>query len=118
MRSSTILGLAALWLTLAACRPKEADASTSRIPQAELVDIIAEVLVLEAAVKEAPYPLQDSLHTLTYERVLAQRGYTAADFTAAMKWLQSDPRRMTKGYEQALERLEKMGLEDSGMGNK
>lgn len=113
MRSSTILvGILALWSAVVACRPKEADAPASPIPQAELVDIIAEVLVLEPAVKEVPYVLQDSLHTVYYERVLAQRGYTTADFAAAMKWLQSDPRRMTKGYEQVLEQLEKMGLEE------
>lgn len=87
------------------CQTAEDDGPGPVIPQEELPTILADMLTLEAAVKELPNSTRDSLSTVYYNRALRPHGYQLEDFQQSMQWLQEDPARLQAAYEEALEIL-------------
>lgn len=103
MKYVSVVGLG---LFLYACQPNsQTTVSQPPIAQDTLTSIIAEVLLVEPALREAVHTLHDSLATHYYERILVNYGYELADFETSMRWLQEDPGRLEIAYEQVVEKL-------------
>ncbi len=71
----------------------------------ELPAVVADLLILEAAIKELPNRSRDSLSVIYYERVLGTYSYTLDEFQQSLRWMQEDPTRMTEVYNEALNLL-------------
>jgi hypothetical protein len=72
----------------------------------QLIEIIAEALILEPAGREMPYVEQDSLYEKYYSLILKERGHTMQDFISSMQWLQKDPKRLEETYNKVLEHIQ------------
>jgi len=90
--------------TFSSCRGAEPEDSSPPIPEEDLVEIITDILLVDPAIREAPQSEQDSLARHYYLRILEPRGYTLAEFTESMQWLQADPKRLQATYEKVLDR--------------
>jgi hypothetical protein len=72
----------------------------------QLMEIIAEALILEPAGREMPYVTQDSIYKKYYTLILKERGHTMEDFISSMQWLQKDPKRLEETYNKVLEHIQ------------
>ena len=102
-----------LLLVLVACSPDDG-APPPPIAREDLVEIIAESLILEPAGRELPNVEQDSVYQMHYGRMLQRRGYTLDDFTASMQALQRNPKELEAVYEEVLEQIQ---IIESEVGN-
>jgi hypothetical protein len=100
--SQSVLLLLVVVVVIWGCKPVD---SVSPIPQAELEEIITEVLILEPAGRELAAVIQDSVATVYYDKVLEQHGYTMEEFIRAMAWLQEDAERLADVYNKVMEKL-------------
>lgn len=76
------------------------------IPPDQLIEIIAEALILEPAGREIPYLVQDSIYQHYYTLILKERGHTMQEFITSMQWLQEDPKRLEETYNKVLEHIQ------------
>lgn len=76
------------------------------IPQDQLIEIIAEALILEPAGREMPYIVQDSIYKQYYTLILVEKGYTMEEFVSSMQWLQKEPKRLEETYTKVLEQIQ------------
>lgn len=95
-----------LCLFLFSCQNKKND-DLPPIKKEALIEIIAEALIIEPALRELPKVNQDSVRTLAYEQVFSARGYTLAEFTHSMQWLQRDPLRLADVYKEVMVELDR-----------
>ncbi|MEM1214132.1 MAG: DUF4296 domain-containing protein [Bacteroidota bacterium] len=92
-------------VVLGACRQEEVE-TTSPIPEEQLIEIIAEALLVEPAAREMSPSYQDTAFHRIYDLILEGTGYDQAEFIESLQWLQEDPKRLKKTYEAVLKRLE------------
>lgn len=105
-RMIVVLLLAQLFL-LPSCQG-EGETELPPIVEKEMVDILTEALILEPALREVPKKSRDSVELQVYERILENKGYSIDDFTESMMWLQAEPKRLTKTYEEVMAELTRL----------
>ncbi len=92
-------GCAIFLLLLCACadnRPGPTPVDTQTFGR-----IIADLELAEAASAEVPVMLRDSISTLYYDSVLADHGYTRAEFDSIMWIIRSEPEWIDSVYTRA-----------------
>ena len=104
MKKTGLINVLAL-LFLLACGRDGGAGDQPPIPLDTLPYILSDVLLVESGVKEFPYSTRDSLAKIQYERVLRLHGFTYADLTATLQWMQEDPKRVESVYEEVMETM-------------
>ena len=71
------------------------------VDTAQLAQVIAELHLAESLVAEVPVVVRDSVQAVYYESVLADHGYTRAEFDSIMWIIRSQPIWIDSLYTQA-----------------
>jgi len=99
-----VVVLLSFYFFLFSCQ-NEDDTSQPPIIEEELIQILAQAMVLEPAIREIPKIKRDSFELIVYERILSEKGYTIDAFVKSMQYIQAEPKKLTKVYEQVMEAL-------------
>ena len=93
-----------LFLTIAACKPRPA-----RLPieEKQLISVLIDVHVAEAAVQGLRGHTKDSIINLYYEQICQIHGLDRATFESAMESLREDPVRLEKLYNEVMKEMER-----------
>ena len=71
------------------------------VDTAQLAQVLAELHLAESLVAEVPVVVRDSIQSVYYEAVLADYGYTRAEFDSIMWIIRSEPIWIDSLYTQA-----------------
>jgi hypothetical protein len=102
---------AVLLLLALSCKKEK---SSLPISEEELVTVMADVHLAEAALQDQYGMKKDSLARLYYRQIYRLHGITEEDFQKTMKRLRNDPGRVEQLYERVLEELSKQEAEIQG----
>ena len=86
-------------LLTAACA--NVDPGDPPVDTAKLAQVLAELHLAESLVAEVPVVVRDSVQSVYYESVLADHGYTRAEFDSIMWIIRSEPIWIDSLYTQA-----------------
>ncbi len=102
---STNIIIYSFCFVLFSCQKRTPDAPP--IERDALIEMIVDALIIEPALRELPRMRQDSIRSLAYEQVFKAKGYTLAEFTSSMQWLQRDPLRLVDIYKEVMVELDR-----------
>jgi hypothetical protein len=97
-------------LLLSACRSTD----SLPIPEAKLIEILADAHIAEAAVQSLGGAQRDSLITAYYNQLFEIHQVSRQDFEASLEALEQNPARMMEVYEKVTEHLNRLELESRG----
>jgi hypothetical protein len=93
---------AAVFVVFSACKPAPA---TLNMPEEQLVNVLADVHIAEAAIQNLRGETKDSTANLYYDQIYTIHGVTETQFLEAIDILQENPILMDQVYAQVLEKL-------------
>lgn len=101
------LVFALLMLLLASCQSGEEEAPQEPLPlqQEQLVSILVDVQLAEAALKAYKPETRDSLSRVYYERIAHLHGVSREEILRWLEEVNDDPKLMEEVYKQVLEEL-------------
>ncbi|MEQ8703531.1 MAG: DUF4296 domain-containing protein [Phaeodactylibacter sp.] len=107
MKSYLLLISCSLALLLSNC---ESPKSKPKIPEAQLVSILADIHLAEAALQALRGTTKDSVSQLYYHQIYAIHQVDSATVQAALQEMREQPEGMKDLYDQVMERVEKLNV--------